>query len=63
MELSGTLLMGAVSPELGSLPRIDVLDISNNNLIGSIPSELGALKEAHFTVHFIGNAGIVGRHE
>lgn len=44
LNRQGSLLFGGVlPPELGRLSRLEILDLSGNNLWGPIPSELGNL--------------------
>jgi len=43
LVLSGKELRGAISPALGRLSFLTVLDLSNNAFAGTIPSELAAL--------------------
>ena len=38
-------LTGVIPPELGSLSRLEVLDVSGNFLSGRIPDDLGGLQE------------------
>ncbi|GEM_PF-208128 len=40
LDLAGTTLKGVLPPELGNLTAIERLDLSNNELSGSIPSSL-----------------------
>ena len=41
--LSGMSLAGEIPKELGSLPNLQTLDLSDNGLTGTIPAELGIL--------------------
>ncbi len=45
LELFAFEVFGNIPSELGNLDRLQVLDLSGNNLNGSIPSELGNLTE------------------
>ena len=42
-RLSVAELTGTIPPELGSLPSLELLDLSGNRLTGTIPPELGSL--------------------
>ena len=39
MDLAGNIIAGGVPEELAKLPHLKVLDLSDNNLAGSIPSD------------------------
>ena len=45
LDLYRNGLMGAIPPELGSLPNLQSLELGRNGLTGSIPPELGNLSE------------------
>ena len=46
--LVGGQLTGSIPPELGGLPRLEVLSLYGNQLTGSIPPELGNLFQLRF---------------
>ena len=43
LNLSGYRLLGEIPAELGSLSRLEILDLNQNALAGEIPAELGSL--------------------
>jgi len=52
MKLESCGLEGTIPKELGSLSKIEMLDLSGNNIGGSIPKELGDLISLEYLILF-----------
>ena len=58
LSLSGYRLIGEIPAELGSLSRLEILDLNQNALAGEIPAELGSL--SNLTELYLSGNGLSG---